>query len=498
MIKQRASGILLHITSLPSKYGIGDLGPEAYNFADFLADARQRYWQVLPLGPTSTKSGCSPYNGLSAFAGNTLLISPELLYEQGLLAKKEVQDCPPFPASRVDYRMAISHKTKLLSLAYERFRSKPECCAYEQFCSENKSWLDDFAVFAALRHHFHPKLWCDWPIELRDKKRQAITPLKSQLKDGINRQKALQYLFFKQWHSLKDYCNRLDIRIIGDIPIYVAYDSADVWAHPEIFKLIMTKKPKFVGGVPPDHFSRTGQLWGNPVYDWQVLKKRGYEWWIRRVKHNLSLFDTVRIDHFRGLVAYWQVPGTAKTAKNGQWAKVPEDFFNKLFEHCPSSSIIVEDLGYITPDVKAAIARLDLCSTKVLQFAFEGDSTENTHCPHNHIRNCVVYTGTHDNNTARGWFRKEATSPKKKRLFEYLGRKVPSAQIHWAFMQLAMSSVAKIAVIPMQDVMGLPEQARMNKPSTAVGNWSWRLYPGQITLSTARKLARLAEIYGRA
>jgi 4-alpha-glucanotransferase len=498
MIKQRASGILLHVTSLPSKYGIGDLGPEAYRFADFLADAKQRYWQVLPLGPTSAKSGCSPYNCLSAFAGNTLLISPELLYEQGLLTEKDVQDSPLFPVSRVDYRMAISHKTKLLNIAYDRFRSKPRSCVYEQFCSENKLWLDDFAMFVALRYHFHPRLWCNWPIELRDKKRRALTPLKAQLRDSINREKVLQYLFFKQWHSLKDYCNRLDIRIIGDIPIYVAYDSADVWAHPEIFKLTKTRTPKFVGGVPPDRFSRTGQLWGNPVYDWKVLKEKGYWWWIRRVKHNLSLFDTARIDHFRGLVAYWQVPGTSRTANKGRWVKVPEDFFDTLFEHCPPSSIIVEDLGYITPDVNACVARLRLSSTKVIQFAFEGDSTKNTHCPHNHARNCVVYTGTHDNNTARGWFRKEATYLQKNRLFEYLGHKVPSAQIHWAFIQLAMSSVAKIAVIPMQDVLGLAEQARMNKPGTAIGNWSWRLYPRQMTLSTARKLARLAEIYGRA
>ena len=499
MIKQRASGILLHVTSLPSKYGIGDLGPEAYKFADFLADAKQRYWQVLPLGPTSAKSGCSPYNCLSAFAGNTLLISPELLYEQGLLTKKDVQDSPLFPGSRVDYRMAISHKTKLLNIAYDRFRSKPRSRVYEQFCSENKLWLDDFAMFVALRYHFHPRLWCNWPIELRDKKRRALTPLKAQLRDSINREKVLQYLFFKQWRSLRDYCNQLNIRTIGDIPIYIAYDSADVWAHPEIFKLTKTKTPKFVGGVPPDRFSRTGQLWGNPVYDWQVLKEKGYWWWIRRVKHNLSLFDTARIDHFRGFIAYWQVPARSKTAKKGRWVKVPdEDFFDTLFEHCPPSSIIVEDLGYITPDVNASIARFRLSSTKVLQIAFEGDSTENTHCPHNHARNCVVYTGTHDNNTARGWFRKEATYLQKNRLFEYLGRKVPSAQIHWAFIQLAMSSVAKIAVIPMQDVLGLAEQARMNKPGTAIGNWSWRLYPRQMTLSTARKLARLAEIYGRA
>jgi len=498
MIKQRASGILLHVTSLPSKYGIGDLGPEAYKFAVFLADAGQRYWQVLPLGPTRAKNGYSPYDCLSAFAGNTLLISPELLYEQGLLTKKDVQDSPPSAASGVDYRTAISHKTKLLNMAYERFRSKPESSDFEKFCADNRSWLDDFAMFFALHHHFHPKLWCDWPTELRDKKRRAITPLKSQLKDGIKRQRALQYLFFKQWHSLKDYCNRLDIRIIGDIPIYVAYDSADVWANPEIFKLTKTKKPKFVGGVPPDHFSRTGQLWGNPVYDWQILKKRGYSWWINRAKHNLSLFDMVRIDHFRGLVAFWQVPGRARTAKNGRWVKVPEDFFDKLFEHCPPSSFIAEDLGFITPDVNEAIARLRLASTKVLQFAFEGDSAGNTHCPHNHGRNCVVYTGTHDNNTARGWFRKEATSQQKKRLFEYLGRKVPSALIHQAFIQLAMSSVAKIAIIPMQDVLGLAEQARMNRPATAVGNWSWRLYPGQITASTTKKLARMAETYGRA
>jgi 4-alpha-glucanotransferase len=359
-------------------------------------------------------------------------------------------------------------------------------------------WLDDYALFITLRYHFHSRLWCNWPMPMRDKKKHALTPMKAQLRDSIDREKVLQYFFFKQWYSLRSYCNQLDIWIIGDIPIYVAYDSADVWAHPDIFKLTNTKTPKFIGGVPPDRFSRTGQLWGNSVYDWQALKDKGYSWWIRRVKHNLVLFDIARIDHFRGFIAYWQVPGRSKTAKKGRWVKGPsEDFFDKLFEHCPPSSIIVEDLGYITPDVSASIAKYQLSSTKVLQFAFEGDPKTNTHCPHNHVKNCVVYIGTHDNNTARGWFRKEATPSQKNRLFEYFGRKVLISQVHWALIRIAMSSVAKIAIIPMQDVLGLVEQARMNKPSTAIGNWSWRLCPRQLTLSTVWKLARLTEIYGR-
>jgi 4-alpha-glucanotransferase len=493
-MKNRASGVLLHITSLPSKYGIGDLGPEAYNFADFLIKAKQRYWQVLPLNQTD----CSPYNGTSAFAGNTLALSPELLYRDGLLTRKEIQAAPVLPETRVNYRSAISHKTKLLMIAFERFKSTAKKSGYESFCSKNETWLEDFAMFSALRQHFHHHLWCDWPREIRDRKKHALKSIKAQLIGHIDREKFLQYMFFQQWFSLKQYCNRCGIKIIGDIPIYVAYESADLWAHPEIFKLTNTRKLRVVAGVPPDSFSRTGQLWGNPIYNWQVLKNRGYWWWVQRIKHLLTLFDIIRIDHFRGLISYWQVPAGSKTAKNGKWVNGPkEDFFKMLFKYFPSKPFIVEDLGYITADVTEVIKKFQLCCTSVLLSAFDDDPATNPHCPHNHVKNSVVYTGTHDTNTVKGWFAKEAKPEVKRQFFGYLGRRVPASQVHWELIRLAMSSVANLVIIPMQDVLGLDEQARMNRPGTVKNNWNWRLGPKEKTASIARKLAKLTEIFGR-
>jgi len=494
-MKKRASGILLHITSLPSKYGIGDLGPEAYNFADFLAEAKQRYWQVLPLNPTDR----SPYNSTSAFAGNPLALSPELLYQQKLLTEKEIKAAPILPETQVDYRSVIFHKTKLLTLAFERFKRAAKKLGYEAFCSKNDSWLEDFAMFSALRQHFHRRLWCDWPREIRDRNKHAIKSIKAQLIEHIDREKFLQYMFFRQWDCLKRYCNQRGIKIIGDVPIYVSRESVDLWAHPEIFKLTNAKKPRVVAGVPPDSFSKTGQLWGNPVYNWQVLKKKGYRWWVRRIKQQMSLFDIIRIDHFRGFIAYWQVPAGHKTAKNGKWSNGPkEDFFEVLFEHFPSKPFIAEDLGYITADVTEVIEKFQLCCTRVLLSAFEGDPATNPHCPHNHVKNSVVYTGTHDTNTLKGWFVKEATPEAKRRLFDYLGHRVPAGRVHWELIRLAMSSVANLVIIPMQDILGLDEQGRMNRPGTVKSNWSWRLGPKEKTASIAGKLAKLTEIFGRA
>jgi 4-alpha-glucanotransferase len=497
MSSKKASGILLHITSLPSKYGIGDLGPAAYRFADFLVRAKQSCWQLLPLVPFSAKAHYSPYNGLSAFAGNTMLISPQLLYQQGLLTGEEIQST--FTPGRVNYRLAVSCKTRLLNAAFERFRVMPDKSDYEQFCSENKGWLEDFAVFIALRRHFAPQLWCEWPTKLRNRNKQALKCATVRLRDAVESEKFLQFVFFKQYFELRAYCNKRGIRIIGDIPIYVSYDSADLWSHREVFKLTKRGKPRFVSGVPPDKFSQTGQLWNNPVYDWRALKGHGYKWWMRRVKHNLTLFDIVRIDHFRGLVAYWQVPAGSKTAAGGKWVKGPgEDFFRKLLKHCPSQRIIAEDLGYITYDVRALIKKFELAGTRVLQFAFDTDAVSNTHHPCNHIENCVVYTGTHDNNPIRGWFERQATPEQKKRLFDYLDRKVPAGKIHQEFIRMAMDSVADMVIIPMQDVLGLGEQARMNRPGTVRGNWRWQLRSGRLRTSTADKLAELTKLYGRA
>ena len=503
MTQKRASGLLLHITSLPSKYGIGDLGPQAYKFADFLARAKQKFWQMLPLNPiTLRQNPYSPYNCISAFAGNYLLISPDLLYQQGLLLKKELQDCPRFAKSKVEYPKVVSYKTKLLNAAYERFKVSKKQSDYERFCIENATWLDDFALFVALRRHFGRVLWCDWPAKLRDRKKDAIKTAKDNFAEAIDRETFLQYLFFKQLVSLKSYCKLLGIKLIGDIPIYVAYDSADVWSNPEIFKLSAAKKPRFIAGVPPDYFSKTGQLWSNPVYDWAALKNTRYRWWLERIGHNLKLFDIVRIDHFRGLFAYWQVPApasccrkTAAGAANGKWVKCPYDnFFNTLFKRLVPQSIIAEDLGFITPDVKTFIERHHLMGMRVLQFGFDGNLAKNPHFPANHIKNTIVYTGTHDNNTAAGWFAKDATASQKKILFACLGRKVPARQINWELIKLAFASAANLAIIPVQDILGLGESARMNRPATIKGNWQWRLNPGQLTPHTERSDEPASEI----
>lgn len=305
-------------------------------------------------------------------------------------------------------------------------------------------------------------------------------------------------MFYRQWSELKRYCNQRGIRIIGDIPIYVVYNSPDVWAHNEIFRLNRSRKPRYVAGVPPDYFSSTGQLWGNPIYDWQTLRKTNYDWWMKRIRHNMNMFDFVRIDHFRGLIAYWQVPSGHRTAKHGEWVEGPkDDFFRVLLSYFPTAPIIAEDLGYITPDVRETIGKFALPTMKVLQFAFDGDPADNPHIPHNHIENCIVYTGTHDNNTAKGWFRNEATPEQKKRLKEYLGFTVSSEKINWQFVRMAMSSVAKLAVIPAQDILGLPKTARMNRPASKTGNWLWRLRPGQLNQNLADKLKQITGTYAR-
>jgi len=497
-MKKRASGILLHITSLPSKYGIGDFGPEAYKFADFLSHASQNYWQILPLNYTTPYAAHSPYSCVSAFAGNPLLISPELLCHRGLLTKSDIKDVPGLPQASVDYSRVIAYKKRLFQIAFRRFNDSVKPPDFELFCAQNRFWLDDFASFVVFRRHFGRSLWNDWPTAIRDRNKKALKSIKGQLQQDIDRQLFLQYIFYQQWSNLKRYCNQNGTQIIGDIPIYVTFNSADVWSHPEIFKLSRTKKPRYVAGVPPDYFSRVGQLWGNPVYDWQRLKDSDYSWWMHRIKHNLYLFDLVRIDHFRGFVAYWQIPANRKTARHGRWVEGPkQDFFNALLKHVTSARIIAEDLGRITADVREIVHKFGFPCMRVLQFGFDGDANKNPHILHNHIENCVVYTGTHDNNTIRGWFSKEAEPKQKKRLFDYLGRKVSAKEIHWHLIRLVMSSIARIAIIPMQDVLGLGHEARMNRPATIRGNWRWRLRPGQITTAVARKLKDLTQIYGR-
>lgn len=488
----------MHISSLPSKYGVGDMGPGAYKFVDFLKKAEQKYWQVLPVNQVNPEGNYNPYDCLSAFAGNILLISPELLIDRKLLTRKDVRGNPRFPGTRADFRKADSYKMKLLDIAYARFKNTTRQKEFEKFCLDNRDWLEDYALFTAIRKKFGKRPWFNWPAELRNRKKDALKAVKKELADFVNKVKFRQYLFFKQWFSLKKYCHKLGIEIIGDMPIYVARDGVETWAHPELFKLTRDKKPRFIAGVPPDAFSKTGQLWGNPVYDWKALKKTGYRWWIERVEHNLNLFDIVRLDHFRGFVSFWQVSAKDKTAKNGKWVPGPrDDFFKKLLSRFPASRFVAEDLGYITADVRRAIEKYGLVSMKVLMFGFDGDISENPHCPVNYGKDSVVYTGTHDNNTVKGWFRNEAGQMQKKRVFRFIGRKVPTSRIHWEFIKLASSSVSDTVIVPMQDILGLGAEARMNKPATVKNNWKWRLKSIDIKPSTARKLAKLTASCGR-
>ncbi|MHC4293254.1 MAG: 4-alpha-glucanotransferase [Planctomycetota bacterium] len=496
--RKKASGLLLHITSLPSNYGIGDLGPEAYKFADFLSKAKQSLWQVLPLNPPSSKSGNSPYNCDSAFAGNSLLISPELLFRQGLLTKKEISAKVISKTSSVNFKLACRHKQKLFEIAYRRFKTISDQDKFNRYCLDNDYWLSDYALFSAFCKQFKGKVWCHWPKKIRDRDSTAIEIKKSELAELIEYEKFLQYLFFKQWNELKEYCNNLNIEIIGDVPIYIAFDSADVWSHPEYFKLTKSKKQKFISGVPPDLFSSQGQLWNNPVYNWITLKKDSFEWWLKRIRHNLDMCDIVRIDHFRGFVAFWQLHAGVKNAVNGKWIKGPGDaFFKALFKHVDPNKIIAEDLGYITSSVRKYIKNYALTGMRVLQFGFENDFLNSPHFTENHINNCIAYTGTHDNNTIKGWFEKEIKEQMKERLFDYFGRKVPLNKMHEKLIEILMNSAADRVVIPVQDILGLGSLARMNHPGKIRGNWRWRLKSGQLNSEHASKLSSLTCKYNR-
>jgi 4-alpha-glucanotransferase len=499
MMTQRGSGLLLHIPSLPSPFGIGDLGPSAYWFADFLAQTKQSCWQVLPLNPTDQACGNSPYSSPSAFAGNPLLISPRLLMESGFLKKGDIDTIPSFPAERCDYPSVIPYKLGLLRRAYESFKTgEKERDAFEIFCQENEEWLEDVALFLVIKNHFKGKARTEWDKNLRDRNPEHLERIKKNLGDEIEQEKFHQYLFFRQWLSLKSYCNQKGIQLIGDIPINVNDDSADVWAHSEIFNLNEEKRPSLVAGVPPDYFSKTGQLWGNPTFRWETLRETGYSWWCQRMAHNLRLFDFLRLDHFRGFIACWEVPSTETTAIYGRWVEAPAvDFFSALLKRFTVHSFIAEDLGIITPDVKEVMNRFGFPGMRILQFAFGEDCSDHPYLPHNFIPNTIVYTGTHDNNTTRGWFENETTPEEKKRIFRYLGKEVSAQQLPVALIRLAMMSVADTVMTPMQDVLCLGEEARMNRPSTLSGNWEWRLLSEQLTPAHAEMLHELTETYGR-
>jgi 4-alpha-glucanotransferase len=498
-MKQRGSGILMHLTSLPSPFGIGDMGRSAYRFIDFLSKAKQRYWQILPLNPTEPAHDNSPYYSISAFAGNPLLISPELLVKEGLLPEAVLTSPPDFPKKRVRYRPVIAHKKKLFNHAYNCFKTRKNKDGYERFCRENAEWLDDFVLFKAFKFYFKGGPWRTWIAKIRDRDTKALKWAEKKLPERIEKEKFLQYLFAEQWRMLKAYCNQKGIHIIGDIPIYMPYESSDIWAHPELFKLDHNKKPYAVAGVPPDYFSASGQLWGHPVYRWEVLKKTGYDWWIKRIKRNLALFDFVRIDHFRGFVAYWEVPAAEKTAINGKWVEAPAvDFFEELGRKFSCLPIIAEDLGTITADVREVIHQFGFPGMKLLLFAFGDDFPSGAFLPHNLVKNSLAYTGTHDNNTVRGWLETEAKPEEKKRLFTYLGRRVTADELPWEMIRLLMMSVANTIIIPIQDIFGLGAEARMNRPASKTGNWQWRLTPELLTSASAEKLLEMTETYQRA
>ncbi|WP_345986017.1 4-alpha-glucanotransferase [Sulfurimonas sp. HSL-1656] len=487
----RAAGLLLHPTSLPGPWGMGTLGTEARAWVDRLNASGVGYWQILPLGPTGF--GHSPYQCYSAFAGNALLIDPDLLVGAGFLNADE-RPLPAAEESSVDFDAVIARHTQMLMKAHARFRP---AAAFDAFCADHAAWLDDYALFMALKTYFNERVWNEWPENIRLREPETLAYYANILKDETAYHRFVQFCFYDQWESLREYANAKGVKIIGDLPIYVAMNSADVWANPEYFELDDDLQPTAVAGVPPDYFSATGQRWGNPLFDWERLEQEGYEWWVARLKGALELHDWVRIDHFRGFEAYWSVPADEETAINGEWIAGPGaklfDAFRRVLGH--DLPIIAEDLGIITPEVEALRDAYGLPGMKILQFAF-GSDAGNPYLPHNHIRNCVVYTGTHDNDTTNGWF--YAAPPEeaeRAHTMRYLH--CPWEAFHESLNRTALASTANLAVLPLQDLLGLGSDARMNTPGTAEGNWHWRVTPQQLDNAPWEPLRSMIELYGR-
>ena len=491
---KRSSGILMPISSLPSPHGIGTLGAEARKFVDFLADAGQSWWQILPVGPTSY--GDSPYQSFSAYAGNPYLIDLDLLCEDGLLTPAEVNAVSwGTDPARVDYSAIYNGRFPLLHLAMERGWER-DADKVKAFSEENDAWLPDYALFMALKRHFGMNAWTEWPDEdIRLRRPEAVARYREELADDIRLFTYIQYLFFRQWEALRAYAHEKGIGIIGDLPIYVAMDSADVWADPRAFQLDERNVPAEVAGVPPDYFTADGQLWGNPLYDWDAMKADGYTWWIRRIAGASRLYDILRIDHFRGLESYWAVPYGETTAKVGRWVKGPGmDLMNVLTEKFPNIQFIAEDLGYLTPEVRQLLEDSGLPGMKVLQFAFDSREAAN-YLPHTYPRHCVCYAGTHDNSTLMGW-KDEAAPADIAMAREYLGLHDEEG-FNWGVLRGGQSSVADLFIAQMQDYLGLGSEARMNTPGILGGNWQWRMLPGQITDELTARIARMTSLYGR-
>ena len=494
---ERSGGILLHPTSLPGQYGIGDLGPQAYRWVDFLAGAGCGLWQVLPLGPTGY--GDSPYQCFSAFAGNPFLISPEELLVEKLLYPDDLADLPKFPAEKVDFGWVIPWKLSILDKAFSRYdpQAFPALQAeLETFRAEHSYWLEDFALFMALKESHGGAPWPTWEAELRNRSPQALLEARQKFANDVARQVFRQFLFFRQWKKLRKYVQARGIRIIGDIPIFVAHDSSDVWSHPELFYMNELGQPTFVAGVPPDYFSSTGQLWGNPIYRWDLHKKTNFAWWIERIRATLELVDIIRLDHFRGFAAYWRVKGSDKTAEKGRWVKAPgKAFLNAVKEALGGLPLIAEDLGVITPDVVELRDSFGLPGMKILQFAFSfGSGPNDPYLPHNHIKNSVIYTGTHDNDTARACYERLGESERHfyRRYFDR-----DDGQVAWDMIRTTWMSVGAFALAPMQDFLNLGNEARMNYPGNPSGNWSWRMPAGVTNKEFMDRIREINYLYDR-
>jgi 4-alpha-glucanotransferase len=497
----RSSGILLHPTSLPGRFGIGDLGPQAHDFVDFLAETGQRWWQVLPLGPTGGMN--SPYQSHSSFAGNPLLISPEAMVERGWLRSSDLDESPNLPADHVEFIEVARSKEKLLRRAFQRFPIDDP--GFQEFLAASSGWLDDYALFVALKEATGDKPWYQWEPHVVARKASALARWRDKLGANIRYHQFVQYVFEIQMQTLRTRCAEKAVNLIGDIPIFVAHDSADVWARPDLFFLDASGRPTVQAGVPPDHFSATGQLWGNPLYRWETHEKEGFTWWIDRLNALLKWVDLIRLDHFRGFEAYWEVPGKAKTAAKGRWVRAPGiAFFKALRQRFVDLPLIAEDLGLITPEVEALRDEFGLPGMRVLQFGFSTSADDEKHLPHRFVPHCVVYTGTHDNDTSRGWLTSkhvqttqstEQIEAERSYALRYLESTVK--EFHWDMIRLASSSIAEIAILPMQDVLGLDSSARMNVPGKAEGNWDWRFQALQLTATVKERLAGLTAVYGR-
>ena len=491
----------MHITSLPSRFGIGDLGPDAYRFVDACAQADQHFWQVLPVGPVAFSH--SPYASPSTFAGNPLLISPDHLVSDGLLLQSDLTHVPEFEDNIVDFERAIPFKRRLLQAAWARYRAHAPPSirtAFDTFRHDHAHWVDNYALFAALRESLGERRFAEWPRSLALRNPNALRTAHKRHKDTVVQQTFWQFLFQRQWDRLREYCRNNGVSVVGDLPMYVAHDSADVWSHPDLFRLDDAAEPTVVAGVPPDFFSATGQLWGNPVYRWDQMANEGYAWWTARIKRALALFDLIRLDHFRGFVAFWAVPAGAETAEGGQWVDgAGAALFKRLTESVGTLPVIAENLGIITDDVTALMRRFDIPGMRVLQFAF-GHNSSNEHLPHQYTPRVVAYTGTHDNNTLSGWWDYDTTESERDFATRYLhldGRE----SLQWRSIRVLMASRAGLVIFPVQDLLELPATARMNTPGTIGGNWAWRLRPGELDRlcgDVGIRLRDLTRLYGRA